>query len=220
MEKIVSVSWGKDSTALLLKLLDEGEKIEEVVFFDTGVEFPQIYFNRDEMLETYLKPRGIKYTELRPPKRFLYYALEHPHKTRSGEIKYGYGWCGGMCRWGTTLKTRALDNYTKGKQVLIGLCADEEQRVAKLPPNKKAPLAEMGITEKEALEICYAHGFFFGGLYEIVKRASCWCCRNKNLKELKGYKEKMPEVWQRLVELEDLIGEPMKKTKWLWEIDL
>lgn len=44
---IASVSRGKDSTAMLLRLLSENEPLEEVVFFDTGMEFQAIYDVRD-----------------------------------------------------------------------------------------------------------------------------------------------------------------------------
>ena len=39
---IVSFSGGKDSTWMLLELIRRSEHIDEVVFFDTGWEFPQM----------------------------------------------------------------------------------------------------------------------------------------------------------------------------------
>ena len=40
---IVSFSGGKDSTAMLLHLLELGEPVDEVLFCDTTVEFPEMY---------------------------------------------------------------------------------------------------------------------------------------------------------------------------------
>ena len=40
---IVSLSGGKDSTALLLRLLEEGKPVDDILFSDTGMEFPQMY---------------------------------------------------------------------------------------------------------------------------------------------------------------------------------
>ena len=40
---IASVSFGKDSLAMLLKLLELKYTIDEVVFVDTGMEFQAIY---------------------------------------------------------------------------------------------------------------------------------------------------------------------------------
>ena len=40
---VVSLSGGKDSTAMLLMLLERGEDVADIVFYDTGWEFPQMY---------------------------------------------------------------------------------------------------------------------------------------------------------------------------------
>lgn len=39
---VVSLSGGKDSTAMLLRLLEEGRPVDEIVFCDTGWEYPEI----------------------------------------------------------------------------------------------------------------------------------------------------------------------------------
>ena len=172
---------------------------------------------RDYIIETFLKPRNIKYTELKPKRRFIDTMLNYEHTTRKGEIKRGYGWCGGLCRWGTTEKTTTLNKYCKDAVQYIGIAFDEPKRYERLTPNKKAPLYDYKITEQEALKICYSYGIKFDNLYKILKRVSCWCCRNKNLKELKAYKEYLPKYYEMLKELEELIGEPMKKPYYLKE---
>ena len=40
---VVSLSGGKDSTAMLLMLLERGEPVADVMFFDTGSEFLEMY---------------------------------------------------------------------------------------------------------------------------------------------------------------------------------
>lgn len=40
---IVSFSRGKDSTAMLLKMLEDNWDIAEIIYCDTGKEFPQMY---------------------------------------------------------------------------------------------------------------------------------------------------------------------------------
>ena len=59
---VVSLSGGKDSTAMLLMLLERGEPVADVVFFDTGWEFPEMY----EHLEKLEAFTGLKITRLRP----------------------------------------------------------------------------------------------------------------------------------------------------------
>ena len=62
MYHIASVSWGKDSLAMLLTLIAKGYPLDEVVFYDTGMEFQAIYDTRDLMLPR-LERLGIKYTQ-------------------------------------------------------------------------------------------------------------------------------------------------------------
>ena len=210
MKYIASVSWGKDSTAMLIKIIENDLPLDEVVFFDTGMEFEGIYKTRDLFVKCYLDPRNIKYTELKPNKPFIDYMINYRYINRKGIEKNGYGWCGGVCRWGTQFKKSAFLHYDDRSIWYIGIAKDEPIRYKRLKDNQLAPLFDWGITEDEALQICYSHGFYFDGLYGILKRVSCWCCRNKNLKELKNYKTYLPEYYKKLCELERIIGEPMK----------
>ena len=111
--QIASVSWGKDSTAMLHLLIDQGMPLDEVVFYDTGAEFPAIYRERDRTLPL-LAENVIKYTELRPQRPFFYDMLAKPVHKRDGSIQRGYGWCGGPARWGTSEKTRARVDAHRG----------------------------------------------------------------------------------------------------------
>lgn len=220
VKHIASVSFGKDSLAMLLLVLEHNYPLDEVVFYDTGMEFQAIYMIRDEVVKI-LKQRGIKYTELKPKRPFLDSMTNYPHKSRKGVNKKGYGWCGGLCRWATTEKIRAIDKYCKSAVQYVGIAADEQKRLERLTTNKKSPLAELGYTEEMALNYCYNKGYYWlengVNLYDILDRVSCWCCRNKNLKELANYKKYLPNYFKKLMLLEHLINEPMKKPYYLKE---
>lgn len=103
MKYIASCSFGKDSLAMVLLLIEMGYQLNEVIFFNTGMEFEAIYNVRDRLIPI-LEERGIKYTELEPQKPFLYNMLERPVESKQKGCHCGYGWCGGVCRWGTTEK--------------------------------------------------------------------------------------------------------------------
>lgn len=175
---IASVSWGKDSLAMLILLIERGWPLDEVVFYDTGMEFEAVYNERDRMLPV-LASMGVEYTELKPREPFLHKMFVHPVRSReTGEVhKYGYGWYGGACRWGTTEKTAALDRYAERKNaiVYVGIAADEERRLAKRrKPYKRFPLADRGLTEADCLELCRAHGATWEQdgvcLYDVLDR--------------------------------------------------
>lgn len=171
-ERIVaSISFGKDSLAMLLKILETKQKIDEVVFVDTGMEFQDIY-DIEERIKKLLKKNNIKYTKLSFDKPFEYYMFEHVKK--NGEK--GYSWCGGRCRWGTAKKLQLLNKYCKNAIQLVGIALDEPHRI-KNEPNKLYPLIDFEMSEKDCLEYCYSKGFYWEEngirLYDILDRVSC-----------------------------------------------
>ena len=201
MKHILSFSGGKDSTYLLLELIRRGYRLDEVVFFDTGWEYPVMY-EHIELIKEICEARGIKFVTLHPEKSFDYLMFETKVNERGGGTHYGYSWCGGNCRWGTTEKQKALDKYAeqnKGSIVYIGIAADETARLEKERAEyKRFPLAEWGIIEAECLQGCYEAGFTWGGMYEYLDRLSCKFCKNKNLKELRNIRKYYPSVWEEL----------------------
>ena len=208
---IASISFSKDSLAMLLKLLELKYPIDEVVFVDTGMEFQAIY-DIEARVKELLKQTNIRYTRLGLPKPFEYYMFEHVKK--SGDI--GYSWCGGVHRWGTTLKLQVLNKHCKNAIQLVGIALDEPHRI-KDEPNIIYPLVDLKMTEKDCLEYCYSKGFCWEEngvkLYDILDRVSCWCCANKNLKELENYQKYLPKYWNKILELQSKADRPMKKSK-------
>lgn len=199
-KSIVSFSGGKDSTAMLLKMIEENMQIDEIIFCDTGKEFPQMY-EHVKQVENYIK-RPI--TIIKSEKSFDYYMFEHEKTKGKNKGKKGYGWPSMRCRWCTSsLKNKVIDDYLKkykeeGYIEYIGIAYDEQERIKE----KEYPLVDWKMTEKECLEYCYSKGFDWGGLYEHFDRVSCWCCPLKNLKELKILYTHYPELWQKLKEMD------------------
>lgn len=217
LKYIASCSFGKDSLAMILILIEKQYPLDEVVFYDTGMEFDAIYKIRDKV-KPILQQHGIKYTELHPKNPFIYDMLERPVFSKQKGHHKGYGWCGGTCRWGTTYKTKAIDDYVSRQQVCrhyIGIALDEPERLQRLVSPKCAPLAELGMVESACLDYCYSKGFRWQEgdveLYQILDRVSCWCCANKNRKELKNIYDYLPEYWNKLKSLQSEIDRPMKK---------
>lgn len=223
---IASVSFGKDSLAMLLRLLEENYPLDAVVFYDTGMEFDAIYRIRDKV-ERLLEGYDVQYIELYPEESFLYSMLERRVKYRRKDgYHYGYGWCGGLCRWATSFKLKAIREYKQslGDDVVdyVGIAADEPTRFEKAKQEGKClPLVEWGMTEADCLQFCHDRGFYwlersfntgveYIDLYDILDRVSCWCCANKNLKELKNIYQYLPQYWEKLSRLQRKIDRPFK----------
>lgn len=219
MEYIASFSGGKDSVAMVLKLIELNYNLDEVIFYDTQLEFDCIYKNVLKMKDI-CNSKCIKFTILKSNNSVYYDMLIRPVNTRNGLPKYGYGWCGGRCRWGTTFKTQSITRYLKGRtyKEYVGIAFDELDRVKE----KNYPLVDLKITEKMALDYCYSQGFDWVEdgirLYDVLDRVSCYCCRNKNLKELKAMYQFLPSYWKRLEGLQSRIDEPFKKNKSIFDL--
>lgn len=174
---VLSLSGGKDSTAMLLRLLEEKRPVDLILFCDTGLEFPQMYEHLNR-LEAYIKRPIIR---LKAEHDFEYYFFNYTPKRKNPALSQyrGMSWPGPRGRWCTgILKTRVIDAYLKELRKTytlveyVGIAADETQRIK----DKNYPLVEWGMTEQDCLSYCYERGFDWGGLYEIFSRVSCWCC--------------------------------------------
>ena len=228
MKYIASCSFGKDSLAMVLKILKENLPLDEVIFFNTGMEFDSIYHNRDRM-KRLLAEHKILFSELSSKNHFLYDMFVRPIKYRDPQSKhypihYGYEWCGARgIRWEQVANYQQIMNHYKeyypNEDITeyVGIAADEPGRVKDNYRNdivKAYPLVDWGMTENDCLTYCYKCGWNWDEngieLYSVLDRVSCWCCQNKNLRELKNIYIYLPEYWQRLRGLQSRIDSPMK----------
>ena len=210
MKYIVNLSGGKDSTAMLLMLLEKECPVDYILFADTGKDFPQMHDHLRKLTE-YIKvhhPTAPPITILKAEKSFDYLMFDHIKTKGKRKGSAGYGWATMLARWCTAaLKTAVIakfcrevinDNYLH----YIGIASDEPERL-KPDTHKTYPLADWGITEATALAYCYERGFDWGGLYQHFDRVSCWCCPLKNLKELRTLWRYYPELWAELKRMDE-----------------
>lgn len=197
MYQTVSLSGGKDSTAMLLMMLERGEQVDEVITFDFGMEFPEMYAHIDKLE----RDTGLTFTKLTPPRDFEYYMFDRVRKRGKFIGMPGWGWPRPNARWCTKVKTKTIDDHLKGIDGLVqcvGIAADEPKRVR----DKRYPLVEWGITESQALAYCKARGYDWGGLYEYRHRVSCWCCPLGSIDNFRQLRKHHPELWQRLCDMD------------------
>lgn len=170
-KSIVSFSGGKDSTAMLLMMLERGMKVDYILWCDTGMEFPQMY-SHIEKVDKYIGEKyGKHVTRLNGTYTFEQ-GLADIERTKGKHAGlHGYGWSSMGNRWCTSLLKKEpvsafmrTHGFNRGNtKMYIGIAADEPKRVH----DDIYPLFEWGITEKEALEYCYRHGFDWGGYTAI-----------------------------------------------------
>lgn len=220
---------------MLLLMLEAGMPIDCVIAADTGMEFPEMYRHWDKIDQVLYQERGIHLTILRHPKGFEWLMFDQPkekletleNRAKLGVTPYGNGWPGIKVRWCTgQLKTHLIDKEVnrlkKEKNALhyVGIAADEPDRIK----DEIYPLDVWGITEAEALQICYDRGFHWDGLYELYRRCSCWCCPFQRIDELRTLRHHHPELWAKLRDLDeraiDQFGHtPLGRFKDNWSVE-
>jgi len=207
--QIVSFSGGKDSTAMLLMMLEKGMQVDEIIFVDTTKEFPEIYRNITKV-EAYI---GRKVTKVAIDFDYWFKDIDHKSKDRNG-----YGWPTPKNRWCTGRKRGAFNQAAKGRKydshtqnrttpprradIYLGIAADEPRRIRDIK-NTHYPLAEWGITEAQALQYCYDHGFDFEGAYEHFRSLSCYLCPFHTLDQTEAVYNYYPEQWKDMLRLDD-----------------
>lgn len=209
----VSLSGGKDSTALLLLMIEKGMPIDCVLYANTTMEFPEMEAHISKLDDFLFQKRGIHITTLQHPRGFEWLMFDQPkikpeclkNRERLGISPYGNGWPGVKVRWCTGyLKThliqKEVNRLKKEKDALhfVGIAADEAHRCKE----EQYPLVDWGVTEAQALNLCHDRGYDFGRLYEIYSRTSCWCCPMQRIGDLRNLRHHHPELWERLLDMD------------------
>ena len=225
---VANISGGKDSVAMCLRLCEEGQHVDEFVFADTGMEFPECY----DAIDRFEKLTGRNVTRLQNEhdNPFEYYAIkkeihrlnDKPRRDGTPRRNQGYGWPSMLRRWCTKyLKTNIIEKHYRGALVvnLIGIAADEPKRIRQ-DQKKRYPLVEWGMTESDCLSYCRSRGFYKSPCaYDVIRRVSCFCCPLMNLSQISYLIHHRPELWDKIVQLEKEIGEPFKEKGTKYYID-
>lgn len=217
---VASFSGGKDSTAMVLRMIERHDPLDEIIFCDTTMEFPAM-IRHVEKVKRFVESVGIKFTTLRSKFDFEYWLLDYTPERKNPALKglRGKSWAGPRTRWCTKhLKTDLLSRYERelrekyDLKIYIGIAWDEKHRLDRLQQqgdHKRYPLVEWYWSEADALAFCYAKGFNWDGLYEIFRnektgkaRVSCWCCPLQSLEDLRRLRRRFPDLWTKLGRLD------------------
>jgi len=205
--QIVSFSGGKDSTAMLLMMLEKNEPIHSIVFCDTGWEFPEMLDHIDKV-EKYI---GMEIVRVKPKVDFNYLMLDRKITRGKHAGLKGYGWPSVMRRWCTREKISAIYRYDKtipNPVACIGMAYDERSRLYSKSSQKysiRYPLVDYRVTEQEALEYSYSKGFNWKGLYYKFRRVSCFCCPLQRIGELRKLRRYYPALWAIMLKWDNKI---------------
>lgn len=167
------INWsaGKDSTAMLLRMIELKEPIHKITFADTLLEFPQMYDYVD-MIKSYFP---IPLTMTVPDNDFLrWFFGVFTRGSRKGNIR-GFPFVCSPCWYQREAKVKPMERENKDADVVcIGYAKGEEKRNMK-DSKFRYPLQEWGWTEKDCKKYLEERGLL-NPLYKYFDRLGCFCC--------------------------------------------
>ncbi len=184
---ILSLSGGKDSTALAIYMRDKVPQME-YVFCDTGEEMIETYEYLDK-LEAYL---GCSITRLNPERPFNHYLEIYRGVLPDARTR----WCTRM------LKIRPFEKYVGDDPVInyIGIRADENRKgYLSSKPNIQAryPFIEDGIRKEDVMRILEESGLGLPDYYRWRSRSGCYFCFFQQRIEWVGLLENHPDLFEK-----------------------
>lgn len=201
------MSGGKDSTAMLLMIIEKDMTVDRIMFADVGkkAEFDEMYEYLDR-LERYIN-RPIERIK---SEKWTFDNVFYGHPSRGGYTHRirGFTVCPTVnltCRFRSWLKLDPLAKANgSGNTIYIGIAADEAHRAERKiyvgQKNSYAfPLIKMGLTEADCIKICRDRGLH-NPLYDRFSRLGCWQCAKQSKKSLKALFRFYPKKWERLLE--------------------
>jgi 3'-phosphoadenosine 5'-phosphosulfate sulfotransferase (PAPS reductase)/FAD synthetase len=201
---ILSLSGGKDSSALAVYMRDRAPEME-YAFCDTGKELPETY-EYLARLEAFL---GKPIVRLNADRGFDHWLQVYGGYLPSSRMR----WCTRQ------LKLKPFERYAGDDEVVsyVGIRADEDREgYVSTKPNIKArfPFKEAGITHADVLRILEEAGLGLPDYYRWRSRSGCYFCFFQRKEEWAGLLEHHPELFEEAKAYEKLDGATGQRYTW------
>ncbi len=201
---ILSLSGGKDSTALAIYMRDKVPDME-YVFCDTDKELEETY-DYLKKLEYWL---GKPITRLKDDRGFDHWLKVYNDYLPSSRMR----WCTRM------LKIKPFEKYIGDDEVLmyVGIRADEDRSAyVSSKPNIKPvlPFKDDGIDMAGVRRILDDSGIGLPSYYEWRTRSGCYFCFYQRKAEWVGLLEKHPDLFKEAQEYEKF--DPVTGDRYTW----
>jgi 3'-phosphoadenosine 5'-phosphosulfate sulfotransferase (PAPS reductase)/FAD synthetase len=201
---ILSLSGGKDSTALALYMRDKVPEME-YVFCDTDKELPETY----DYLKKLEYCLGKEITKLKDDRGFDHWLQVYGGYLPSSRMR----WCTRM------LKIKPFEKYVGDDPILmyVGIRADEDRTAyVSSKPNITAvyPFREDGIDLNGVTHILEESGIGLPSYYDWRTRSGCYFCFFQRKAEWAGLLEKHPDLFEKAKEYEKFDPETGERYSW------
>ena len=212
-QRVLSLSYGKDSMACLGAIEQLGWTLDRIVTADVWAT---------ETIRADLPPmvEFMEYADKVIKKRYGI-EVEHYVSNAYGKQKYTYenglyrvktkrstiqgvitgfplcrrSWCNNELKMSAIKKARA--SYRDGVEY-VGIAADEPNRFHNLSDTKLSPLVEIGWTEADCRTWCEENDLL-SPIYTNSARGGCWFCHNQGVQQLRQLRHDYPDLWALLL---------------------
>ena len=210
---ITIASWGGgvNSTAMIVEWLDRGNKIDYVLFADTGGEKPTTYAYMETFAD-WLSKRGVEFVRVKANVQDETLEAECLRTKRLPSLAYWFKKC--SLKWKRQPQDKWVNNceaaretWKQGGRVLklIGYDAGETRRAT--PKNGKAsfddekytyryPLIEWGMDRDACVEALRSRSM------EVPPKSSCFFCPASTVGEILDLQEEHPDLMDRALAME------------------
>ena len=207
MEHIASLSYGKDSIAMLEVIkeydmpLDRIVHVEIFAYGDVSADLPPMVEFKEKADKIIKSRYGISVEHIRSKYTYedVFYKVLGGNRSKFANNIYGFpmvkgAWCN------SRLKMSVLRNFNKPDIIqYIGIACDEPNRFHSLSERKISPLVEYNITEIQAFDICKKLDLL-SPIYNNSFRGGCWFCHNQGVEQLRFLRSNYPDYWSKLLE--------------------
>ena len=205
MQYIASLSYGKDSIAMLEIIKQHGMPLDRIVHVEImatdtiPADLPPMMEFKHKADKIIRERYGIEVEHLYAKETYEQHFYRVRTKGKRSGTMYGFPMIKGV--WcNSDLKVRESRKLERNKNITqyIGIAADEPNRFYNLTDRKRSPLVEHNVTEAEAREICEKLDLL-SPIYTQSARGGCWFCHNQSIGQLRMLRKQYPEYWELML---------------------
>ena len=204
-ERVLSLSYGKDSLACLGALEELGWPLDRIVHAEVWAtdtipaDLPPMVEFKAKADEVIKERWGIEVEHVRAKRTYeecFYMVCGGNGRDAKSKCAGGiYGWPiqrGSWCN--SRLKQHVLSKRLGGCIQYVGIAADESNRFHVLSDAKLSPLVAAGWDEAYCRRWCEENGLL-SPIYTTAARGGCWFCHNQSVQQLRRLRRNYPDLW-------------------------